>query len=536
MKKVLAIVRVSTTIQETQGQKNDLIQFLQNKGFEESDIEWLEAKGASARKANKEYLTFIETIKEKTSGENGIKTVALWHLNRLGRIKYYLTEMEHWFVSNQIQMYVREGFDMPLLDENGRETLGASIAFSVYAALVEEETKEMMSKLIRGKRENAKIGKYNGGKIHFGYMVDENGRIVVNEEEAELIRVMYNLYASGQYSTPKLTKELQLRGYTQRSKEIKLHFVTNMLKTEAFIGKTVWNGIERPYPRIISDELFNAVQAKLNANFKGEITKQSKRINLCTKLIVCPTCGKHFYANDRSYSCINHKYHLQGIVPNVCTNDESISVQWVDTAALYVAKSEEMAWLYNMDETQKEEVTDKIKVNTEKIKTLSSLLQGKDQSIEEISIRALKGRISASTEERLIDELNEEYEGYEKEIASLTEENDRLSNLLAEYEGGSLISTERLLIRGIDEDREENRRLVLKHIKKISIATTEFQGKEQKLITITTHRGSDIRFIYVSKSKVKYGDNRPLKLYIEREGNGEFEPLMVDPEFILYQN
>lgn len=86
-KKVLAIVRVSTTQQETESQHNEVLNFCISKGFKEKDVLFVEAKGASARKLNKEYYNFLETIKQTIKENQDIKAVAMWHLNRLGGLK-----------------------------------------------------------------------------------------------------------------------------------------------------------------------------------------------------------------------------------------------------------------------------------------------------------------------------------------------------------------------------------------------------------------------------------------------------------------
>ena len=114
-KKILCIVRASTERQETESQKKELIEFCITKGFVEDEMEFIEVAGASARKLNKKYIQMLEDIKATLRTSPTIKAVALWHLNRLGRVKMCLTEMENFFVENKIQLYVKEGFDTPLL-------------------------------------------------------------------------------------------------------------------------------------------------------------------------------------------------------------------------------------------------------------------------------------------------------------------------------------------------------------------------------------------------------------------------------------
>ena len=86
MKKILAVIRVSTETQETESQKNELVNFILSLGkYQENEIEFIEVQGASAVKMNDKYLQMLQSIKDKITESDTIRSVAFWHLNRLGR-------------------------------------------------------------------------------------------------------------------------------------------------------------------------------------------------------------------------------------------------------------------------------------------------------------------------------------------------------------------------------------------------------------------------------------------------------------------
>ena len=103
MKKIVALLRVSTNKQDLESQKMDLLKYLIKEGYKEDEIEWIEAKGASAVKASASYLQMLENVKESLINNN-IKTLVIWHLNRLGRKKKYIQDMINWFEENKIQL------------------------------------------------------------------------------------------------------------------------------------------------------------------------------------------------------------------------------------------------------------------------------------------------------------------------------------------------------------------------------------------------------------------------------------------------
>ena len=136
MAKVLCIVRSSTVAQEIETQKKELIEFARTKGFNDGDMVFIEAQGASARSLNKKYIKMLEDIKNTILNDTDeIKAVALWALNRLGRVESKLHEMKEFFVKNKIQVYCKEP-SFSLLKEDGCEDTAGSMLFSVYAAMV----------------------------------------------------------------------------------------------------------------------------------------------------------------------------------------------------------------------------------------------------------------------------------------------------------------------------------------------------------------------------------------------------------------
>lgn len=146
MKKVLCVLRTSTQQQEVDSQRSDMLQYLEGLGYEEEEIEWLEAQGASARSVNSQYLQMIDSIKSIILSSNGeITACACWHLNRLGRIESYLLSLKEWFLSNHIQVYIKEP-SFQLLDSTGKPNSASELTWSMFATFVKLDTQEMMEK------------------------------------------------------------------------------------------------------------------------------------------------------------------------------------------------------------------------------------------------------------------------------------------------------------------------------------------------------------------------------------------------------
>ena len=535
-KKVIALIRTSTEKQEVESQKRELIEYILKDGINEDDIIIVGQKGASAIKLDEAYKRNLDIV-YKHIDEGNISAVYAWHLDRIGRNEEVLMNFKYKLIDNKVQLVIKNP-SLRLLDEDGSVNAGMEMAFSLFATMAKQEMETKARRFERAKRRNAEQMKFNGGKVHFGYMVDDEGKIAVNDDEATLVRLIFDLYLSGNYSTTKLAIELQKRGYTIRGNKVTLHFVTNMLKSTAFIGYTIYNKKDdegniiytqkRIYPQIISEDKFNEVKARLSANHKGDITRQSKRVNLASKLIVCPTCGRHWYASNRTYSCIGHKYHgkdLQGV--ETCPNNEQISIEWLDIAAWYVAKSCEVDWMMNFTQSKAEEAQNQIVVNQQKIATLEDLIAKVNAKRQRIDEMYMELELSRADRDKRIAKVKEDAAVFERQIVELKEENDKLQ-MIANYDAESnlkIVSTGTLTMRGIYEDAEENYRICHKHIKSIQVENYEYEGKVQKLITIKAYYNDmTTRFLYVAKSKIKK-DGHTIKLY--QEFNGEFKPLFA---------
>lgn len=325
MKKILAILRVSTVEQEIESQKVELGTFIKSKGYEEDEIEWLEAKGASARSLNNKYLVFLEDIKSIIKSTPSITAVAMWALNRLGRVESKLMEMKEFFVNNKIQVYSMTP-SLTLFDENGEVSIGMSIAFSVYAAMVKVETDEMFRKFERGRNQNVKEGKYIGGYLCFGYKV-ENKHIVIDPEEAAIVTKVFKMYAERKISARKIAEELSQQGYmvrnrTDKTKKSKLTYTTvsKMLVNEAYIGTKKSAKMEITYPPIISIDLWEQCR-QVAAQNNRSADKSYKNYHLGNNIIKCPHCGYGYMWCHNVYQCYKRRarYRFNGEGCNDCT-------------------------------------------------------------------------------------------------------------------------------------------------------------------------------------------------------------------------
>lgn len=156
------------------------------------------------------------------------------------------------------------------------------------------------------------------GQARLGYknIIDENDNrdFVVDTDSSHLVKKMFELYATGQYSAKKLQKKMKELGLKSRNgKEVVPSLIHRMLRDKFYIGIMSPKGIEKPhkYPPIVPKPLFDKVQSILDSHNKKPFKINSKPFTL-KGLIKCDKCGcaispevqkgKYIY-----YSCSNYK-------------------------------------------------------------------------------------------------------------------------------------------------------------------------------------------------------------------------------------
>lgn len=146
---------------------------------------------------------------------------------------------------------------------------------------------DLARKVKRGMEGNAIKGLYNGYPV-FGYSV-EDGRYVINEDEAEIVREVYSRYLRGE-SVSSIAHNLADRGYkTMGGKPASYNMVYRMLRNEKYVGVYQWDQvrIEDGMPQIISRSEFEAAS-------NMSIPKRTSEIQtdyLLTGRLFCGECG-----------------------------------------------------------------------------------------------------------------------------------------------------------------------------------------------------------------------------------------------------
>jgi len=263
-----------------------------------------------------------------------VDMVIVKDLSRLGR-DYILTGyyLEMWFPNHNVR-FVSILDNIDSLYNNNDIAPFKSIINDMYS-------KDNSKKIKAALRIKQQMGKWVGGCTPFGYKTDifDKNHLVINEEEACIVRKIYSLFLSG-FSINKISDYLYnqnilppvvFRNINKQTKYSKYGYwssttIKTILTNELYTGDLVqnrrsrinykirklknndkndWIVIKNTHEAIIDKEKFNEVQRLLKLN--RSIRMNNKHERLLTGLLFCYDCKKRMSIEKNYIVCNTYK-------------------------------------------------------------------------------------------------------------------------------------------------------------------------------------------------------------------------------------
>ena len=232
--------------------------------------------------------------------------VLVYKLDRFSRDKY-ATAIHKKTLSNN-------GVKVLSAMENIPDTPEGIILESLLEGMNQYYSAELAQKVKRGMNESRKKGLFTGGYLLYGYKV-ENKKIVVDEEQAEVVRYVFGQYALGVY-VKDIIDVLTAKGIYHRGKPFIRTTIYNMLANEKYVGIYRYKGevFENIYPQIVSKDIFERVKEKSRVNHYGK--RSVSVVYLLRNKLRCGYCGQPISAETgtsrsgkvmRYYKCFGRK-------------------------------------------------------------------------------------------------------------------------------------------------------------------------------------------------------------------------------------
>lgn len=388
--KTIIFTRVSTEAQHLESQQEQLISLAEKLGYiKENQI--LIGEKESAISLSVDERESINRLKETILSDSEINCLVCWELSRIGRRADVIYNVRDFLLEHHIRWIVNNPY-MEIIDSSSCITPAANLMLSIFTAFCENEMTIKQERMVRGKRARVASGHYIGGKILYGYAIDENKCFVLDPVDSENVRKIFTMYSTGQWSLRALGDEFRDRGafHTVRRRST-LTKVSTILNDRRYIG-------ENPhFPAIISEDLFNKCMEVKNKNQK--IQRPTNKAQFLGKGILrtkdqdyllscCHT--KRLYINqtgDSMYFCINQEY--------------------MDKAVWDVAKFLYEKYVSNPEVRQKKMLVEAKQLYF-KMKNADDDVKSVQEKIDRLEERIILGSISKDKAENISNKLSED--------------------------------------------------------------------------------------------------------------------------------
>ena len=213
--------------------------------------------------------------------------------------------------------------------EDGIDTADDStdLAVAVLTAIGANFSRNLGKRSMSGLVSRATDCMHTGGKPPYGFKVNRDTMLLEPDETtAPAVKKMFELYADG-FGTADIIKWLKDNGYkTSKGNDFKVNTINEILHNEKYKGCYTWNKAtskdedgkrnthkhkesyfkkEGGCPELVTPEMFEKVQERLNENAEKHSNRAPDRYYPLTGIIYCscgsPMCGGVRYSKDRKY-------------------------------------------------------------------------------------------------------------------------------------------------------------------------------------------------------------------------------------------
>ena len=515
MKKVILLVRVSTEQQSYNEQENDLVRKAKALGYNDNDMIIIAEKESgiklkeSERKGINEMKNYIE--------QGNVDRVLIWELSRLSRRTTDLYNIKDYLQEKQVQLTCLKP-EFNLFEEDFKVNNLANIVFSLFSTIAENEMMVKKERFHRSKVRNAEQGRFSGGVPKFGYTVNENGVYIINEEEADIIRLVYNLYLEKHLSMAKIQGYLFNMGIDKCTSSIRY-----ILRDQAYTGILCQcrnSLLKRSYPAIVTEDMWEQARQKAMSNrVSPKITRNTGKF-LGSGIVKCWDCGNNLSPRHKNnvYFCAIHQYPYS-TKSKKCSNGCAIRADIMDSLIWQRARAYYTVFLTQRSEQQYKELK-RDQANYEcMLQNADGLLIKNDEKRERNENAFILGNISDKSYKANKDKLKSERDQI---LTNIAEWKNLLTSIGCQLEilKNSQIDIATNVLGCIDTvsnitDRVEMKRIIRMFVKQVTIKYSS-EDSHNKIIKMEFVNGWVEYYLHIAYTKrvhrIEFQDGKMIML------------------------
>ncbi len=367
-KKVAIYIRVSTEEQVKEGfsiaaQKDKLAKYAESQSWEVAGL-YLD-EGISAKSLERPQMKqMLNDMKN-----NIFDTILVYKLDRLTRSVSDLHELLNLFDEYSI------GFRSATEVFDTTSAIGR-LFITIVAAMAQWERENLAERVSFGIEQKVREGKYVGTPSVFGYDYT-NGELEINIAEAEIVKQIYTNYLEKGSFTGIANEFNRLNIKSKRGGYWTQRGIKNILTNPLYVGKISYKRHDEEssftvdsanHEAIISSQLFNDVQKRVN-NLKVHTTKKHSSDDATfSSVLYCKECGRKLATYVRTirgrkyryYRCPNNKVKR-------CSNHTIAQSQLLPSFEQAILKLNKKFNDINVNKTDLNETQTKSTLDAEKI-------------------------------------------------------------------------------------------------------------------------------------------------------------------------
>lgn len=218
---------------------------------------------------------------------------------------------------NMVRKFKTLGVDI-IFEKEGIDTrtMTSETELAALSSMAQEESVSLSQNMRIGIQHRMKNGTFIQGCLPYGYKLGENGKWIIIEEQAKIVRLIFNAYINGT-SLTRIADELKKAGviknnglsnwtenrirYIIRNERYKGDALLQKTYTEGFPFKSKTNRGERDMyyvknynPPIVTAEVFDKANELLDAQGKRYRPNTVQKEHTMSKMIYCAECGTMF--------------------------------------------------------------------------------------------------------------------------------------------------------------------------------------------------------------------------------------------------
>ena len=221
----------------------------------------------------------------------------------------------------------------------------AELRLTIMASMAQDELRKLSSRVKFGHQQAIKHSVVLGNSRIFGYKKDDK-RLVIDETQAPMVRDLFRLYATGEYSMKQLEKLFYEQGYRNyNGNKIAHTTMSNIISNPKYKGYYVGNKVKivdmftkkqkflppeewvmfkdetgEIVPAIVTEEVWDKANEVLARRSEDVKNRQGicNHANLLTGKLYCTHCGQPYYRRESKdkQGNVNSKWVCSGKINN----------------------------------------------------------------------------------------------------------------------------------------------------------------------------------------------------------------------------